>query len=761
MIQREREVGMDRERHRHRSSSRRPPSSSFTANPNNHDDDKVKAKEDSAITTYATRASSAHVLKSHESPKVSYVRTEVATDAEDDTLSLALRSDGGESVSSPPSSYRRTALSPPRSPRRMTSISPPRDVMSRAMPVKATTAQAARSHAAVDYETESQSILMTTMTADSCGSDYGSYSMATTAVDNHMPVAGGQRAYAPPDPSLMIADAAFATSDGTSSSPEIDDAASEDDEGHDQEMMLNAEVAVFAAPPIADRRLPLPQPTWLEPEVGSSMICGVPVAQPISALTDSGRGDHLEGMYSVEDYDEGEGGDTEHLEIPPTGDNGEILVMAVENSTSPHLQYLRGHVAMATVDEGDVEKGDEHSLEGHQQQPRPDNESRTMTPSSSEDTPIVKLTKLMSRGRDRYYLGAIVGVVICVVVGAVLGNRSKVDDDRGRGPDVSGRVGSFPPTFPPLPLSDENSLLIRLLEPFLRSTGSNAHRIKGTPQHLALDWLNATSWGTVNHFDLSEWMDVAVGEEGRSVLPPEHEGRLIQRYILAVLYYSTAGELNEEGKPVIGWMDDANFVTDSHECEWSSSDTPGLGVTCDDDQRVSVINLHNNLLSGVLPPRELHGLTNLTELDLSYNFNIKGPLPKTLGRLSNLQLLLLGQNSLTGTIPAEYGSLTKLKEFSLVDNDLLGSVPSEVSKMKSLTNVWLNQNQLTGGMNNFCHDDIRLVLFYSDCFCRTFPREYAKVDCVCCTICCGGEPQEEKCYPNVPCTGEDCPQCSR
>jgi len=757
---------MNGEGQRQRSSSRRPPSSSSTANPNINDDDKVKAKENSAITTYAPKASSAHVLNFHESPKVSYVRTEVATDAEDDTFSLTLLSHGGESVSSPPSSHRRTALSSPRSSRRMTSMSPPRDDMSRAMPAKATTAQAARSHAAVGYEADSQSILFeelppsslaatttTTMTADSWGSDYDSYFMPTTAADNHTSVAGGQRRDAPFDPPLMGADAALATSDGSSSSPGIDGAASEDDEGHDQEMMLNAEVEFVAAPPIADRPLPLPQPTSPEPEAGSSMMCGVPVAQPISALADSGSGDHLDGMDSVEDYDEGDWGDTENLEISPTGDNGEIFVAAVENSTAPHLQYLRGHVVMATVDEGDVEKGNEHSSEGHQQQPRPDNESQTMNPSSSADTPI----KLMSRGRNRYYLGAIVGVVICVVVGAVLGNRSRVEDDRGRW-----RVESFPPTFSPFPLSDENSLLIRLLEPFLQSTGSNAHRIKGTPQHLALDWLNATSWGTVNHFDLSEWMDVAVGEEGGSVLPPEHEERLIQRYILAVLYYSTVGELNDEGKPVIGWMDDANFVTDSHECEWSSSDTPSLGVTCDDDQRVSVIDLHNNLLSGVLPPRELHGLTNLTKLDLSHNLNIKGPLPKTLGRLSNLQLLLLGHNSLTGTIPTEYGSLTKLREFSLVYNGLLGSVPSEVSKMKSLTNIWLNQNQLTGGMNNFCHDDIKgLVLFYSDCFCRTFPREYAKVDCVCCTICCGGDPQDEKCYPNVPCTGGDCSYCSR
>ena len=209
------------------------------------------------------------------------------------------------------------------------------------------------------------------------------------------------------------------------------------------------------------------------------------------------------------------------------------------------------------------------------------------------------------------------------------------------------------------------------------------------------------------------------------------------------------GPLTEEEEDS-GWKDNSNFLSDNHECEWSSSkNLQQLGVTCDDNLRVSEINLQNNNLSGVLPPNELHGLTQLRKMDLSYNSHISGALPEDLGRLPNLQILLLGHNALTGTLPSTYGNLTQLREFSLVDNSLGGSIPAEVSSMTSLTNIWLNQNWFTDGMNNFCQEDIDATIFYADCFCGNFPQLQSEVECTCCTRCCGGP--QENCRPNVPC----------
>lgn len=328
----------------------------------------------------------------------------------------------------------------------------------------------------------------------------------------------------------------------------------------------------------------------------------------------------------------------------------------------------------------------------------------------------------------------------------------------------------------PPSLADERDALLRWLDPFLRSTGSGLHGVSNTPQCRALQWLDGSSFGAADHFDLrGHVVDVKNEDVGGAVVaeneedgrgnalpapPPDVVDRLIQRYVLAVLYYSLHGDGGGDAhalrtralhREVTGWKDESNFLSDAHECDWSNV-MLDLGVTCDADMRVVEINLRSNNLFGRLPPGELHGLGSLTKIDLSYNTNIVGPLPDDIGSLTNLETLMLAHNSLTGTLPASYGNLTSLREFSLVDNKLRGSVPPEVGNMKSLVNIWMNQNEFTDGMDNFCESGIDAAIFYADCFCRNFPRLEREVDCECCTICCAGEGVNERCHPNSPCT---------
>ena len=56
-------------------------------------------------------------------------------------------------------------------------------------------------------------------------------------------------------------------------------------------------------------------------------------------------------------------------------------------------------------------------------------------------------------------------------------------------------------------------------------------------------------------------------------------------------------------------------------------------------------------------PKELGGLSNLTELYLADNNELTGEIPPELGGLSNLTGLYLYANQLTGEIPPELGSL--------------------------------------------------------------------------------------------------------
>ena len=97
-----------------------------------------------------------------------------------------------------------------------------------------------------------------------------------------------------------------------------------------------------------------------------------------------------------------------------------------------------------------------------------------------------------------------------------------------------------------------------------------------TPQFAALDWLVKSD--RINGLDLVN--DVARREA---------------RYSLAVLYYSTEGELR--------WTDKLNFLSDRHECDWNmeietgdneeegEKSTTRVGVICDEDRTIVQLSI--------------------------------------------------------------------------------------------------------------------------------------------------------------------------
>lgn len=614
-------------------------------------------------------------------------------------------------------------------------------------------------------------------------------------LDAEVQIAAAPPRTPPPPRPRPLAQAEDATGDSFEGNADSGNVPPEDnddpaaDEGQDQEILLDAEVEAVAGSQHEEEEKEEEEP---------AMVCGVPVARPILSDLSADGDDGSGGCRGGGERGERDGSDLSNFENSQnrsTDENDRVMTAHVDKTTHPHLQYM-GNVVMAIMDESDGVEED--NLEGgssanhacevesggssrsYDRDDRPhlplEVDSEATALATDQQGPSESSLKDQINRHNRVLWGAVI-FFVAVICGAVgMGTQSRGDGDDGGAPSVPSELSGTPTvvvntvtpplTPPPAPLSDDYASMARLLDPFLRTTESYAHRVEGTPQNAALRWVDATSRGEAGHFDLREWADGddAEGDNGgpRLVLPPEQLGRLIQRYALAVLYYSTAGELDDEWEPLVGWRDDANFLTDAHECAWSSSVTPGLGVTCDGNHRVMEVFLEDNGLAGTLPPNELHGLSELRRLVLSSNPEVKGPLPESLGRLPRLEYLFLGQNSLTGTVPSSYGNLATLKEFSLAGNKLAGSIPSEVSGMKSLTKIRLNRNDFTGGMNNFCHINIQgIILFSSDCFCRSFPKVESEVDCGCCTICCAGEWAEEYCHPKVPCTGEDCSYCSR
>jgi len=82
--------------------------------------------------------------------------------------------------------------------------------------------------------------------------------------------------------------------------------------------------------------------------------------------------------------------------------------------------------------------------------------------------------------------------------------------------------------------------------------------------------------------------------------PGCNDARIIQRYVLAVLYCATNG---------IGWMDAKGWLSEESECEW-------YRVDCDSPETVTSLALWDNQLDGNIP-RELGSLSSLGEFHMA------------------------------------------------------------------------------------------------------------------------------------------------
>ncbi|KAL5702830.1 hypothetical protein ACHQM5_027995 [Ranunculus cassubicifolius] len=149
-------------------------------------------------------------------------------------------------------------------------------------------------------------------------------------------------------------------------------------------------------------------------------------------------------------------------------------------------------------------------------------------------------------------------------------------------------------------------------------------------------------------------------------------------------------------------------------CKWTS-------VRCDNNNRVTSIDLSSSSLSGTLPS-DLNQLNHLSKLALQRN-QFSGPLP-SFANLSNLEELLL-DNNLFSSIPSNcFGGLASLKTLSLslntklspwnfpnelIDSENLveldasnvsftGEIPDIFAKFISLQSVRLSYNNLTGDL---------------------------------------------------------------
>lgn len=109
-----------------------------------------------------------------------------------------------------------------------------------------------------------------------------------------------------------------------------------------------------------------------------------------------------------------------------------------------------------------------------------------------------------------------------------------------------------------------------------------------------------------------------------------------------------------------------------------------------------LILMNNTQMTGSLPT-ELGRMTSLTELVVSGRSFSPGPLPSELGLLEQMQSLYILDTLFTGPIPSEMVRLTNMSHFGLYDNnDLTGTIPSSLGLLGSLEVLDLRNCSFTG-----------------------------------------------------------------
>lgn len=147
---------------------------------------------------------------------------------------------------------------------------------------------------------------------------------------------------------------------------------------------------------------------------------------------------------------------------------------------------------------------------------------------------------------------------------------------------------------------------------------------------------------------------------------------------LVDLYHSTNGP---------AWKNSNNWLN-SKVSEWY-----GVSVT---GTRVTGLYLVNNQLDGPLPA-SLGNLTEISDLYLSSN-NLSGTIPNSIGNLVALTFFYLNNNKLEGSIPTSIGNATALRELHLEHNKLTQEIPISFKYLRELREVVLAYNQLTGSI---------------------------------------------------------------
>lgn len=331
-----------------------------------------------------------------------------------------------------------------------------------------------------------------------------------------------------------------------------------------------------------------------------------------------------------------------------------------------------------------------------------------------------------------YYIAIVIGLIlvsVLVIVPVVVTQDNRQERNSASSAAITPtRAPTMPPVVAPTvpPAERRSSIIDRVVNAGVSTEGQLT--TVGTPQNKALEWLV-----------MDEFQTTIADTSGQ-------HSRLIERYVLAVFYYSTNGD---------SWLYDMKFLLPIDHCDWRSSfltsagDIVTLGVAaCNsqggDGMMVSHLDLCKflesilwnccrfktthpvlilsftalNELSGNIP-NELGFLDRLEVLSVPYNptlggnlnfgltrmerlvefsaqyCDISGNIPDQIGNLQNLKTLALGNNNLEGAIPPSFFTLGNLEILALDDN-ILSADLAQFAAFKKLRAAYLEDNSFNG-----------------------------------------------------------------
>ena len=118
-------------------------------------------------------------------------------------------------------------------------------------------------------------------------------------------------------------------------------------------------------------------------------------------------------------------------------------------------------------------------------------------------------------------------------------------------------------------------------------------------------------------------------------------------------------------------------------------------IRYNDSGEIILIDLSNKELSTTNIGCCINNKDRKLEID-SRAIELKGPIPKVIGKLRSMKSLTLNCNNLSGNIPHEIFKLTNLVEFDLSSNNLTGSISEDIYKLNKLKTLDLSRNEITG-----------------------------------------------------------------